>query len=102
MLFSFSAVVQHTPSPPVGFSILRAGLNKSVLLSVYTATSNNYCHDNPSHGIAIQNLWLIILIPLLFNRKSPKRTISASDELGLLQMVSEPNTGRCASKEDEP
>ncbi|XP_022960461.1 piezo-type mechanosensitive ion channel homolog isoform X1 [Cucurbita moschata] len=49
MLFSFSAVVQHTPSPPVGFSILRAGLNKSVLLSVYTATSNNYCHDNPSH-----------------------------------------------------
>ncbi|XP_051132241.1 piezo-type mechanosensitive ion channel homolog isoform X2 [Andrographis paniculata] len=39
MLFSFSAIVQHTPSPPVGFSILKAGLNKSVLLSVY-ATSN--------------------------------------------------------------
>ncbi|XP_022992489.1 piezo-type mechanosensitive ion channel homolog [Cucurbita maxima] len=49
MLFSFSAIVQHTPSPPVGFSILRAGLNKSVLLSVYTGTTNNYCHDNPSH-----------------------------------------------------
>ncbi|GFQ02354.1 piezo-type mechanosensitive ion channel homolog [Phtheirospermum japonicum] len=39
MLFSFSAIVQHTPCPPVGFSILKAGLNKSVLLSVY-ATSN--------------------------------------------------------------
>ena len=54
MLFSFSAIVQHTPSPPVGFSILRAGLNKSVLLSVYTGTKNNYCHDNPSHGITIK------------------------------------------------
>ncbi|KAI3449584.1 hypothetical protein Pfo_006249 [Paulownia fortunei] len=39
MLFSFSAIVQHTPCPPIGFSILKAGLNKSVLLSVY-ATSN--------------------------------------------------------------
>ncbi|KAI3472681.1 hypothetical protein Pfo_030830 [Paulownia fortunei] len=49
MLFSFSAIVQHTPCPPVGFSILKAGLNKSVLLSVY-ATSNirDYC-ENHSH-----------------------------------------------------
>ncbi|KAL0389546.1 UNVERIFIED_CONTAM: Piezo-type mechanosensitive ion channel [Sesamum calycinum] len=39
MLFSFSAIVQHTACPPIGFSILRAGLSKSVLLSVY-ATSN--------------------------------------------------------------
>ena len=54
MLFSFSAIVEHTPSPPVGFSILRAGLNKSVLLSVYTATTSNYCHDNPSHGMSIK------------------------------------------------
>ena len=34
-------------------------------------------------------------------RKSPKRTISASGGLGLLQMVSEPDTERCASKEAE-
>ncbi|PPD78772.1 hypothetical protein GOBAR_DD24313 [Gossypium barbadense] len=38
VLFSFSAIVQHTPCPPVGFSILRAGLNKSVLfLSSFTS-----------------------------------------------------------------
>ncbi|KAJ7973395.1 Piezo-type mechanosensitive ion channel like [Quillaja saponaria] len=37
IMFSFSAIVQHTPSPPIGFSILRAGLFKSVLRSVYTA-----------------------------------------------------------------
>ncbi|XWS31628.1 hypothetical protein CRYUN_Cryun23aG0092700 [Craigia yunnanensis] len=49
MLFSFSAIVQHTPSPPVGFSILRAGLNKSVLLSVYTSPNTSHCHDNPSY-----------------------------------------------------
>ncbi|KAL9239206.1 hypothetical protein vseg_013546 [Gypsophila vaccaria] len=40
MLFSFSAVVQHTPCYPVGFSVLKAGLNKSVLLSVYSSSSN--------------------------------------------------------------
>ncbi|XP_021280441.1 piezo-type mechanosensitive ion channel homolog isoform X2 [Herrania umbratica] len=49
MLFSFSAIVQHTPSPPVGFSILRAGLNKSVLLSVYASPNPSYCHDNASY-----------------------------------------------------
>ena len=31
-----------------------------------------------------------------------KRTISASGELRLLQMVSEPNTGRCASEDAGP
>ena len=30
-------------------------------------------------------------------RKGLKRTISVSGGLGLLQMVSEPNTGRCAN-----
>ena len=35
-------------------------------------------------------------------KESPKRTISASDALRLLQMVSEPDTGRCASEEAEP
>lgn len=39
MLFSFSAIIQHAPSPPIGFSILKAGLNKSVLLSVYASSS---------------------------------------------------------------
>ncbi|CAI9107931.1 OLC1v1007416C3 [Oldenlandia corymbosa var. corymbosa] len=49
MLFSFSAIVQHTPSRPFGFSILRAGLNKSVLLSVYATSSTRDSHDNASH-----------------------------------------------------
>ncbi|XP_050265819.1 piezo-type mechanosensitive ion channel homolog [Quercus robur] len=49
MLFSFSAIVQRTPSLPVGFSILKAGLNKSVLLSVYASSATKYSHDNPSY-----------------------------------------------------
>ncbi|XP_042516616.1 piezo-type mechanosensitive ion channel homolog isoform X2 [Macadamia integrifolia] len=54
LLFSFSAIVQHTPCPPFGFSILRAGLNKSVLLSVYTSSIAGECQsDNPSHGISV-------------------------------------------------
>ena len=32
-------------------------------------------------------------------RESPKRTISTSNALGLLQMVSEPNTERCVSED---
>lgn len=47
LLFSFSAIVQHTPYPPVGFSILKAGLNKSVLLSVYASGTRN-SDDTPS------------------------------------------------------
>ncbi|CAN1234122.1 Piezo-type mechanosensitive ion channel homolog [Linum perenne] len=46
MLFSFSAIVQHTPSPPVGFSILKAGLSKSVLLTVYASPGNKYGRGN--------------------------------------------------------
>ncbi|CAI0580619.1 unnamed protein product [Linum tenue] len=46
MLFSFSAIVQHTPSPPVGFSILKAGLSKSVLLTVYAPPRNKYGQEN--------------------------------------------------------
>ncbi|KAA8545065.1 hypothetical protein F0562_019836 [Nyssa sinensis] len=49
MLFSFSAIVQHTPFPPIGWSILKAGLNKSVLLSVYTSTTRVSKSDNSSH-----------------------------------------------------
>lgn len=56
MLFAFSAIVQHTPSLPFGFSILKAGLNKSVLLSVYASSSTNYSHDNPSYGIFLSIL----------------------------------------------
>ena len=35
-------------------------------------------------------------------RNGSKRIISASGELRLLQMVLEPNTGRCASKDTSP
>ncbi|KAD3068641.1 hypothetical protein R6Q59_017338 [Mikania micrantha] len=48
LLFSFSAIVQHTPCPPVGFSILKAGLNKSVLLSVYASGTVTNNDDNSS------------------------------------------------------
>ncbi|XP_010242544.1 PREDICTED: piezo-type mechanosensitive ion channel homolog isoform X2 [Nelumbo nucifera] len=48
MLFSFSAIVQHTPSPPLGFSILKAGLNKSVLLSVYASPTARDSQSNIS------------------------------------------------------
>lgn len=46
ILFSFSAIVQRTPYTPFGFSILRAGLNKSVLQSVYSSPSSS---DNQPH-----------------------------------------------------
>ena len=35
-------------------------------------------------------------------RNEPKRTIYASGGLGLLQMVSGPDTGRCANEEAGP
>lgn len=40
-LFSLSAILQHTPSLPFGFSNLKAGLDKSVLLSIYASSSNS-------------------------------------------------------------
>ncbi|KAJ6343573.1 hypothetical protein OIU76_005338 [Salix suchowensis] len=43
------SIVQHTPRPPFGFSILKAGLNKSVLLSVYASSTTRYGHGNSSH-----------------------------------------------------
>ncbi|XP_068663316.1 piezo-type mechanosensitive ion channel homolog isoform X1 [Aristolochia californica] len=48
MLFSLSAIVQNTPCPPFGFSILRAGLNKSVLLSIYASNARDQS-GNSSH-----------------------------------------------------
>ena len=53
MIFSFSAIVQRAPYPPIGFSILRAGLIKSVLLSVYTFGSRENNQINSSHGIIL-------------------------------------------------
>ncbi|KAM6577680.1 hypothetical protein CsatB_029517 [Cannabis sativa] len=47
MVFSFSAIVQRAPYPPVGFSILRAGLIKSVLLSL--SSSREYHRINSSN-----------------------------------------------------
>ena len=35
-------------------------------------------------------------------RESPKKTMSANGEFGLLQMISEPNTGRCVGEDDVP
>ncbi|XP_020526921.1 piezo-type mechanosensitive ion channel homolog isoform X2 [Amborella trichopoda] len=50
ILSSFSAIVQHTPHPPIGFSILKAGLNKSVLLYVYaSSTARNNQFQDLSH-----------------------------------------------------
>lgn len=50
MLFALSAVLRHTPSTPVGFTILKAGLNKSVLLSVYNSqNSRNGQADRSTH-----------------------------------------------------
>ncbi|VFR02125.1 unnamed protein product [Cuscuta campestris] len=48
MLFSFSAIAQHTPCPPLGFGILKAGLNKSVLLSVYASSTTRDSNYDPS------------------------------------------------------
>ncbi|XP_039810070.1 piezo-type mechanosensitive ion channel homolog isoform X2 [Panicum virgatum] len=55
MLYSLSAVLQHTPCPPVGFTILKAGLNKSVLLSVYSSQStrnDEACRNSHERKIA--------------------------------------------------
>ncbi|XP_039146596.1 piezo-type mechanosensitive ion channel homolog isoform X1 [Dioscorea cayenensis subsp. rotundata] len=48
MLFAFSAIIQHTPYPPFGFSILKAGLNKSVLLSVYASAGSRSSQSSKS------------------------------------------------------
>ncbi|CAN1232869.1 Piezo-type mechanosensitive ion channel homolog, partial [Linum perenne] len=48
VLSAFSAIVQHTPCPPIGFGILRAGLVKSILLYVYTSRSKQSSDNNSS------------------------------------------------------
>lgn len=51
MLFALSEVVQHTPFSPMGWNILKAGLNKSVLSSIYTSMSPESVENNSSQGI---------------------------------------------------
>lgn len=51
MFFSFSEIVQHTPFLPIGWSILKAGLKKSVLSSVYSSTFKDSGSHNSSHGM---------------------------------------------------
>ncbi|KAH9730055.1 Piezo-type mechanosensitive ion channel-like [Citrus sinensis] len=73
-LFSFSAIVQHTSSPPVGFSILKAGLNKSVLLSVYSASTAKYSHDNSSYEASLlENVWESIAVLIVMQLYSYER-----------------------------
>lgn len=57
MLFSFSAIIQHAPSTPIGFGILKAGLNKSVLLSVYSSSSVRNSDESLSYGTFQKHLW---------------------------------------------
>lgn len=56
MLFSFSAIIQHAPGPPIGFGILKAGLNKSVLLSVYSSSSVRNSDESLSYGMFQKHL----------------------------------------------
>jgi piezo-type mechanosensitive ion channel component 1/2 len=64
MLFSLSAVLRHTPCPPVGFTILKAGLNKSVLLSVYSSQNSRDGEDHRNlHGTTslLLTFWIFFM-----------------------------------------
>jgi hypothetical protein len=52
-LLIFSAIVRHTSCPPVGFSILRAGLIKPVCLSGYNSPRSSVSHE--THGTTLVN-----------------------------------------------
>lgn len=67
MLFSFSAIVQRTPCPPIGFSILKAGLNKSVLLSVYTSSNVRDIDGSRYHGTITSFEVKLLTFAILFN-----------------------------------
>ena len=61
MLFSFSTIVQHMPCRPFGFSILKAGLDKSILLSVYASPQARDVQSPDSRrGTYQSSLYLII------------------------------------------
>ena len=66
----------------------------------WLGTENNRITSFMFESLAIYVLWQEnnCEIP----RKNLKRTISASGGLGLLQMVSEPDIGQCASEDAEP
>lgn len=51
-LLTFSAIVQHTSCPPVGFSIFRAGVSKPVRLSGDTPRSSE---SQGAHGTTLIN-----------------------------------------------
>ncbi|XP_038705032.1 piezo-type mechanosensitive ion channel homolog isoform X2 [Tripterygium wilfordii] len=55
MVSSFSAIVQHFPCPPIGFSIFRAGLIKSVVLSLYISKSSKrqLSNSSPEQRVAL-------------------------------------------------
>lgn len=51
MFLSYSAVVQDSPFPPIGWNILQAGLKRSFLSSVYFSTFHECGCHNSSHGM---------------------------------------------------
>lgn len=51
VLFSLSKILQNAPSLPFGFSLLKAGLKKSAILSVYASKFRGNPHNCSSHGI---------------------------------------------------
>lgn len=71
MLFSFSAIVEHAPFLPVGFGILKAGLNKSVLLSVYASPAIRDSHNDSSYGMAYSNFHEVFWEDFLFFSLTP-------------------------------
>ncbi|XP_074356993.1 piezo-type mechanosensitive ion channel homolog [Apium graveolens] len=53
MFLSYSAVVQDSPFPPIGWNILKAGLKRSFLSSVYFSTFQECGCHNSSHDSEI-------------------------------------------------
>ncbi|WOH04528.1 hypothetical protein DCAR_0623937 [Daucus carota subsp. sativus] len=53
MFLSYSAVVQDSPFPPIGWNILQAGLKRSFLSSVYFSTFHECGCHNSSHDSEI-------------------------------------------------
>ena len=89
----------RTLGPEVGW-IVRShigwGGEQNIL---YKGVETSHEHSNqtrPSQQTRFKN------IERKSERESPKRSISASGELGLLQIVSESDTEQCASEEAEP
>ncbi|CAO2832677.1 unnamed protein product [Amaranthus hypochondriacus] len=53
VLFSLSKILQNAPSLPFGFSLLKAGLKKSAILSVYASKFRGNPHNCSSHETKI-------------------------------------------------